>query len=451
MNDAGTQPELEDVERRYRRRIHAWSMYDWANSAFFTTIVAAVFPPFYRSLAKTGGLAEKDATAMWAYTTSASLILVAVVGPILGAISDRIGGKKFWLAVFTAVGVLGTALMTFLGDAAYLWASVCFILGSIGVSGATIFYDSLLPHVARPGDMDRVSARGYALGYVGGGLLLVVNVLMILYPSAFGIPDAGSAVRLTFLTVAVWWAVFSIPLLRHVPEPPAIGSPVRGMELLAEGLREVSRTLVRLRRYRQLFLFLLAFLIYNDGIGTIIRMATAYGDEIGIDRTDMILALILTQFVGIPCTIAFGRLASRVGTSRSILAGLFVYILITIAGYFMQTAGDFYVLALLVGLVQGGTQALSRSLYASMVPRARTAEFFGFFSTGTKLAGIVGPILFGLVGQATGGSRSSILAVIVFFLAGALLLLKVDVAEGQNLARREDEEERLGGRADEAS
>jgi UMF1 family MFS transporter len=335
--------------------------------------------------------------------------------------------------------------MTFLGESAYGWASLCFILGSIGVSGATIFYDSLLPHVARSGDMDRVSAQGYALGYVGGGLLLVINVLMILYPQVFGIPDAGTAVRLTFLTVAVWWAVFSLPLLRHVPEPLPVGPSVQGLVLLAEGFREVRRTLARLRRYRQLFLFLLAFLIYNDGIGTIIRMATAYGDEIGIDRTDMILALIVTQFVGIPCTIAFGRLAPQLGTKPTILMGLGVYILITVAGYFMETAAGFYVLALLVGLVQGGTQALSRSLYASMVPRARTAEFFGFFSTGTKLAGIVGPVLFGLVGQATGGSRTSILAVIVFFLVGSALLLKVDVGEGQSLARREDELGELGG------
>jgi UMF1 family MFS transporter len=445
MNDTAAKPAPAEADRRYRRTVNAWSMYDWANSAFFTTIVAAVFPPFYRSLAKAGGLAEEDATAVWAYTTSASLIVVAVIGPVLGAISDRSGSKKFWLAVFTGVGVLGTGLMTFLGESAYGWASLCFILGSIGVSGATIFYDSLLPHVARSGDMDRVSAQGYALGYVGGGLLLVINVLMILYPQVFGIPDAGTAVRLTFLTVAVWWAVFSLPLLRHVPEPLPVGPSVQGLVLLAEGFREVRRTLARLRRYRQLFLFLLAFLIYNDGIGTIIRMATAYGDEIGIDRTDMILALIVTQFVGIPCTIAFGRLAPQLGTKPTILMGLGVYILITVAGYFMETAAGFYVLALLVGLVQGGTQALSRSLYASMVPRARTAEFFGFFSTGTKLAGIVGPVLFGLVGQATGGSRTSILAVIVFFLVGSALLLKVDVGEGQSLARREDELGELGG------
>lgn len=427
-----------EAERRYRKVVHAWSMYDWADSAFFTTIVAAVFPPFYRSLATAGGLADEDATAVWAYTTSASLIVVALIGPILGAISDRSGGKKFWLFSFTAIGVFGTTLMTFLGPDAYGWASLFFILGSIGVSGAMIFYDSLLPHVARPGDMDRVSSRGYALGYVGGGLLLVVNVLMIMYPQAFLIPDTDWAVRLTFLSVAVWWSVFSLPLLRHVPEPPSSGRRSQGIQIVVDGFREVRKTLSRIRRYRQLFLFLVSFLIYNDGIGTIIRMATAYGDEIGIDRTDMILALIITQFVGIPCTLLFGKLGPRFGTKRIILAGLGVYILITVAGYFMRTSADFYVLALLVGLVQGGTQALSRSLYASMAPRARAAEFFGFFSSGTKLAGILGPIVFGLVGQATGGSRTSILAVIVFFLVGAGFLMKVDETEGRAVAAQED-------------
>lgn len=435
MSEAPTEPDTQGDDRRYRKTVRAWCMYDWANSAFFTVIVSAVFPPFYRSLATQGGLGQETATAFWAYTTSASLIVVAVVGPILGAISDRSGGKKFWLAAFTGVGVIGTALMTLLGPAAYGWASLFFILGSIGVSGAMIFYDSLLPHVARPGEMDKVSAQGYALGYVGGGTLLVINILMILYPGMFLIPDTDWAIRLTFLSVAAWWAIFSLPLLRRVPEPPALGSVHGGWGMVRDGFREVAQTITRLRRYRQLFLFLLAFLIYNDGIGTIIRMATAYGDEIGIGRTDMILALIITQFVGIPCTLAFGRLAALIGTKQSILAGLAMYICITIAGYYMETATGFYVLALMVGLVQGGTQAMSRSLYASMAPKDRTAEFFGFFSTGTKLAGIVGPIIFGLISQATGGSRTSILSVILFFVVGAALLLKVDESAGRKAAQ----------------
>ena len=414
-------------------------MYDWANSAFFTTIVSAVFPPFYRSLVVNAGLPEADATAFWAYTTSASLILVAIAGPVLGAVSDRSGGKKQWLAIFTAVGVVGTALMVFLGNDGYLWGSLFFMLGSVGVSGANIFYDSLLPHVARPHDIDRVSTLGYALGYVGGGLLLVLNVLMILYPRAFLIGDSETAVRLTFLSVAVWWALFSIPLFRRVPEPPSLTRrSTFGWVVIQGGLREVKQTIGRLRQYRQLALFLLAFLIYNDGIGTIIKMATAYGDEIGIDRTDMIIALIITQFVGIPCSLAFGRLAGLIGARQAILLGLAVYLGITLAGFFMTNASHFYGLALMVGLVQGGTQALSRSLYGSMVPRLRSAEFFGFYSTGTKVAGILGPILFGMISQVFEGSRLSILSVALFFLVGGVLLMLVDVREGQRIAAAEN-------------
>ena len=424
--------------RAYRKIINSWAMYDWANSAFATTIMAAMFPPFYRSLAVNAGLGEADATAAWAYTTSLSLLLIALLAPVLGAISDHTGGKKRFIAFFAVLGVIGTGLFAFLGDTSYLWASVLFMIGDVGFAGANIFYESLLPHIAQKGDIDQVSTRGYAMGYLGGGILLIVNVLWFMNPELFFMPSTGFALRAAFFSVAVWWAVFSIPLFRNVPEPPVVRIEQEEANFVRAGFSRLGHTFGQIRRYKQLLVFLIAFWIYNDGIGTIIKMATAYGDEIGIGLTDMTLALIITQFVGIPFSFGFGWLARRLGTKRSILLALAVYVLISIAGYFMQTALHFYILAFMVGTVQGGSQALSRSLYGTMVPKSQSAEFFGFFSTSSKFAGIIGPLIFGVVSQIAGASRLSILSVIVFFVIGGFLLTFVDEQEGRRVALQED-------------
>ncbi len=428
---------LERADRKYRRAINAWALYDWANSAFATSVMAALFPPFYRSLVTSAGLSEAQATAYWAYTTSLALFLMALLGPILGALADHKGQKKRFLALFAGVGIAGTTLLVLLGNDAYILGSLLFILAHMGFSGANIFYESLLPHLATRNDIDQVSVRGYALGYLGGGILLLINALWCLKPQWFLLPGVGFALKASFLSVALWWALFSLPLLYHVPEPlePNRTTPVNPVWA---AFGRLAQTFRQITQYKQLFLFLGAFWVYNDGIGTIIKMATAYGDEIGIGLTDMVLALVLTQFVGIPCSLGFGRLARHIGTKRSILIGLGVYTLIALGGFFMQTALHFYILALMVGLVQGGTQALSRSLYAAMVPKSRAAEFFGFFSTSSKLAGMTGPLLFGLLSQMAGGSRLSILALVVFFIVGALLLLRVDEQEGIRRARETD-------------
>jgi UMF1 family MFS transporter len=418
----------------YRKIVNSWAMYDWANSAFVTTIVAAVFPPYYRSLVRASGLSEADATAYWAYTTSIALIVVASIGPVLGAASDHSGGKKKYIAGLAALGIISTVFLIFLGEDSYLWASLLFILASVGYGGGNIFYESLLPLIARRGDIDQISARGYALGYVGGGILLVVNALWLTFPEAFAFGSMGTALKACFLSVSVWWAVFSIPLFRNVPEP-AVGDHRMPGPAISAAFGRLRDTFREIRRYRQLLLFLVAFWIYNDGIGTIIKMATAYGDEIGIPTGDMVIALVITQFVGIPCAFGFGALARRIGAKRSILIGLCVYVVITTAAYFMRTVTHFYILAFGVGLVQGGSQALSRSLFGAMVPKDRAAEFFGFFSTSEKVAGICGPLLFGLASQLFGGSRISILSVIVFFVVGGLLLSRVNVEEGIRAAR----------------
>ncbi len=427
-------------DRPYRRIINAWCMYDWANSAFATTIMGAMFPPFYRSVAIAAGAAENIATSRWAYTTSIALLLIAVVAPILGAIADYTGGKKRYVAFFAGLGILATAAFVFIGTDTWLLASVLYILGNIGFAGANIFYESLLPHIAKKNDIDQVSTRGYALGYLGGGILLVINVLWFMKPEWFFMPNPEFALRASFFSVAVWWALFSLPLFRRVPEPPVVRDRdvAAGISPVRAGLGRLVTTFREIRRYKQLVLFLVAFWIYNDGIGTIIKMATAYGDEIGIGMTDMIIALIITQFVGIPFSFLFGTLAKRMGTKRSIMLALVVYVGICTGGFFMSTALHFYVLAFVVGLVMGGSQALSRSLYGAMVPKAKSAEFFGFFSTSSKFAGIAGPLLFGVVAQIAGQSRLSILALIVFFIIGGALLLFVDEEEGIRVAQAEN-------------
>jgi len=421
-------------EGDYRRAVNAWTMYDWANSAFAVTILTAVFPVYYRSLVINAGGAPEDATAYWAYTTSLSLLVIALFGPVLGAIADFVAGKKRFLGVALVLGVLGSASLACLSKDGYLLGSLLFAVGNFGFTGGNIFYESLLPHVARPADLDRVSARGYAFGYLGGGLLLIVNALWLVRPDWFWMPDREFALRACFISVAVWWALFALPLFRYVAEPGVAGRQPISAHAVAIGLHRLGATLSQIRRYRQLALFLIAFWLYNDGIGTIIKLAAAYGDEIGIHHNDLLIALILTQFIGFPCSIGFGRVAQGLGAKRAILVGLAGYGLIAIAGFFIRSAGHFYLLAVLVGMIQGGTQALSRSLFTTMVPKSSSSEFFGFFSTGAKLAGIIGPAIFGFVGQIAGSSRWGIVSVVFLFVIGALLLWRVDEDEGRRVA-----------------
>jgi UMF1 family MFS transporter len=432
--------EAAASERAYRKVINSWAMYDWANSAFATTIMAAMFPPFYRSMATAAGLSEANATAAWAYTSSLALLVIALLAPVLGAIADHTGGKKWYIAFFAGLGIVGTGLLFILGDTSYVLGSVFFIMGNVGFAGANLFYESILPHIAKRDDIDQVSTRGYALGYLGGGILLVINVLWYNNPEWFFMPNVGFALRAAFFSVAVWWAIFSIPLFRNVPEPPVVRVAEERGNVIRAGFGRLGHTFRQISHFKQLLLFLFAFWLYNDGIGTIMKMATAYGDEIGIGLTDMTIALILTQVIGVPCAFGFGWLARRIGAKRSILLALAVYTLISIGGYFMQTATHFYILAVLVGMVQGGSQALSRSVYGSMVPKSQSAEFFGFFSTSSKFAGILGPLLFGVVSQIAGESRLSIISLIVFFVVGGLLLTRVDVEEGIRVAQQEDAE-----------
>jgi UMF1 family MFS transporter len=417
-----------------RRELRSWAMYDWANSAFQTTIVAAIFPIFFQKVAA-AGMPGPVATSRFAWATTWAILAVAVIAPLLGAVADRAPLKKTFLAVFLAIGATATAAMYFITRGDWILALVLFVISNIGVAGSVVFYESLLPHIARGEELDRVSTAGYALGYLGGGVLLAINIVMMSQPSWFMLPSREIAVRVSLASVAIWWVAFSIPLFRHVPEPPVEGRAAKTPGGLGAAARQLVQTLRELRRYKQAFMLLLAFLLYNDGIQTIIRMATTYGTEIGIDENAMIAALLLTQFVGVPFGFLFGFLAGRIGPKPAVFIGLAVYASISILGYFMRTSTHFFALALAVGMVQGGTQALSRSLFASMIPRHKSSEFFAFFGVFERYAGILGPAVFAWVVAHSGSSRNAILSVLVFFIVGGALLTLVDVKAGREEAR----------------
>jgi len=417
--------------------LRAWAMYDWANSAFWSTIVTAVFPAFFGSYAA-AGLSGVEATTRFAWGTTIALTIVALTAPVLGALADHRPLKKRLLLVFLLVGVTATLLMATIGRGEWRYALVLFMVANVGVASTLVFYDSLLPHIAAPDQIDRASTAGYAVGFTGGGVLLLINLAWIMKPALFGLPDTTAAVRLTFVSVGVWWLLFSLPLFRRVPEPAVQLEDLRasGFGLALAAAAASWKTFTSLRRNRNAFLMLVAFLLYNDGIQTIIRMSSIYGAEVGVDQNAQITAFVLVQFVGVPCSFGFGAFAARIGAKAAIFFALAVYVSISVLGYFMTASWQFFVLAILVGMVQGGSQALSRSLFARMTPRDQSSEYFSFFAVFEKFAGIFGPLLFGASVTLFQSSRAAVLSVIVFFVAGAIVLSFVDVQSGEAAARR---------------
>lgn len=406
-------------------------MYDWANSAFQTTVIAGVFPIYYSRVAAVG-LDDAVAQSRFYWASTFAIVVMALVAPVLGALADAKPIKKTLLGIFVAIGVAACAGMWWIQEGDWTLALILFVIGNIAVAGSIVFYESLLPFLTTSANIDRVSTAGYAIGYIGGGSLLALNLLMIQQPAWFGLPDAGVATRLSLVSVGVWWLAFSIPLFRRVAEPrierPSRETTVVGS--LREAFRQLGHTFKSLARYRQAMLMLIAFFLYNDGIQTIIRVATYYGADIGIDTGSLITALLLVQFIGVPCSFLFGMLAGRIGAKRGVFLGLLVYVGITIFAYRMTTAWEFFALAITVGMVQGGTQALSRSLFASMVPKDKSSEFFAFFGVFERYAGILGPALFAVL-AGSGDSRTGIISMLVFFITGMAVLWFVDVKRGQ--------------------
>jgi MFS transporter, UMF1 family len=429
--------------RADRKAVWGWALYDWANSAFATTVMAGFFPVFFKQYWSHGADVNLS-TAQLALGNSLAGLAMALLAPILGAVADRSAVTKRLLILFAYLGALATAALYWVERGQWEWAILLYALGIVGFSGANVFYDALLPTVAPVERLDTVSSLGYALGYLGGGLLFLVNVATTMHPAWFGIADSATAVRLSFVSVAVWWGAFTLFTLAWVPEPGAGQGRPGVLRALADGYRELIGTFARLRSYRPAFIFLAAYWCYIDGVDTIILMAVDYGLSLGFPSSDMITALLIVQFVGFPAAIAFGRLGQHIGPRRSIYVGIGVYMAVTVWGTVMSDRLEFYVMAIVIGLVQGGVQALSRSYYARLIPADKPAEFFGFYNMLGKFASVVGPVLVGGVGllvraalmpdaptaeQLTRigqtASRWGIASILILFVAGALLLGRV--------------------------
>ncbi|MGE0189116.1 MAG: MFS transporter [Steroidobacteraceae bacterium] len=397
-----------------------WTLYDWANSAFATTIMAGFFPIFFKQYWSAGAEASVSTFRLGMANSLASFVL-ALLAPLLGAIADRGNARIRFLLGFTVLGVVASAGLYWVQQGAWQWAVVMYVMASMGFWGGLIFYDSLLLDVAERDNYDLVSGFGYGMGYLGGGLLFAVNVWMTLQPATFGLADATMAVKVSFLTVAVWWSLFALPLLFGVPEKSAAQSLPFKQALLA-GFSELSKTFHEIRRYRALLLFLLAYWLYIDGVNTVIKMAVDYGLALGFPTTSLIVALLIVQFVGFPAAIVFGWLGNRYSTLGGIFIGIAVYIGVTIYAVFMDDVTEFYYMAIAIGLVQGGVQSLSRSYFGSLVPKDRAGEFFGFYNMMGKFASVLGPALMGTTALFV-GSRYSILSLVVLFITGSALLL----------------------------
>jgi len=437
-----------------RKAIWGWALYDWANSAFATTVMAGFFPVFFKQYWSSGTDVNLS-TAQLGLGNSLAGLLVAVLAPVLGAVADRGAAKKRFLLVFAYLGALATAGLYLVAQGDWALAVFVYALGITGFSGSLVFYDALLPGVAPPERIDFVSSLGYALGYLGGGLLFLLNVVMTLKPQVFGLPDAASAVRLSFVAVALWWGGFTLFIAAWVPEGTPVAYPDSGESALAAGFRQLAGTIRKVRHLKTVFLFLLAYWFYIDGVDTIIRMAVDYGLSLGFESSDLIIALLITQFVGFPAALIFGKLGETWGVRKSIYLAIGVYMGVTVWGVLMTNRLEFYVMAVVVGLVQGGIQALSRSYYSRLIPAGQPAEFFGFYNMLGKFATILGPALMGVVGLSVRrllisetptaeelvrigqiASRGSIASILILFALGAVLLHFVDEEKGREQAQR---------------
>ena len=423
-----------------RKPVVAWAAYDWANSAFATTIMAGFFPVFYSAISE--DLTTERSQFWFNVTLAAASIAIAVSAPILGAVGDRGGARKKFLAFFAGLGILMTAALAWVHAGQWWMGLVLYGLGTVGFSGANVFYDSMLVDVAEERELDLVSAVGYSAGYIGGGLLFAVNVMMVQKPEWFGLTDAGGAVKASFISVAAWWALFTVPLALWVEETPT-PNQASNLQAVREGLAQLGKTFKEIRSFKVLVLFLLAYWIYIDGVNTVIKTAVFFGDRVlGLEQAALITALLVTQFVAFPAALAFGALGQRIGPKPAILLGIAVYLAALVYAWrYLDDAGDFYVLAIAIGLVQGGVQSLSRSLYARLVPPSKTAEFFGFFNMVGKFATIFGPLLIAFTPALIPGAteRDGIISLTLLFLVGGLLLGQVRVEEGVEAARRFDD------------
>lgn len=407
-------------------------MYDWANSAYSTTIMAGFFPLFYKGYWSAGADAVVT-TARLGTTLSISSLLIAILSPILGILADFKGYKKRLNTFFMVIGVLCCSWMYFIPSGDWISATLSFGIGMFAFSASAIFYDSLLPFVARGKDMNMASSLGYALGYLGGGILFALNVWMYLSPATFFLPDGVAAVKFSFLSVAIWWLIFSFPMIINVPEPQVDISSDRLFLLTKKSLHKLFQTLLSMTRNRNTFLFLVAYWLYIDGVYTVMTMAVDYGIAIGLESNHLITALLLTQFIGFPFTLMYGLISKKFGNRIPILTCIVIYAITVVLATKMSTVSQFYALATVIGMVQGGVQALSRSLFAQMVPVKSEGEYFALFNLVGRFASILGPVVVGWGTYLTQNSRMGMMGLLILFVigSGCLFFVKEPHLEGE--------------------
>jgi MFS transporter, UMF1 family len=411
---------------RMSKQEKSWVLYDWANSAYSILITTAIFPLYFKSAAEKAGLAATTSTAYWGYANSFATLLISLCAPILGSIADFKGLKKRLFTFFFGLGIVFTLLLAVVPSSQWLVLLICYMLTVIGFGGTNIFYDAFLVDVTSEERMNQISSRGYAMGYIGSTIPFIISIALIILSQQSIIPLSVSvASQAAFAITALWWGLFTIPMLKNVKQvyyKEPVPNPI------SNGFKQLFETFKKIKLYRPLFLFLIAYFFYIDGVNTIITMSTAYGSDLGITSTNLLIILFATQVVAAPFAILYGKLADKFKSKTMLLVGIFVYIIICTYAYFLKTTLDFWILAMLVASSQGGIQALSRAYFAKLVPKEHANEFFGFYSIFYKFAAILGPFLVGFTAQMTGNTNSGVFSLIVLFIIGGILLLRVPEA-----------------------
>lgn len=406
----------------------SWVFYDWANSAYSMAITSTILPLYFKSVFINSGGSAINSTAYWGYANSAATLIIAILAPILGTMADYKGNKMKFFTFFMTMGVGTTALLAFVPNAAWLPLLGVYILTVLGFNGSLIFYDAFLIDVTPTERMDKVSTWGYAMGYLGSTIPFIICVGLVISAQMKVIPiSVGLASKISFVLTALWWGGFSLPLLKNVKQ---LFGVEKEAHIISGSFRRIGETFKNMKTHKQLFTFMIAYFFYIDGVDTIIKMATSYGADIGISATNLLIILLVTQFVAFPFAILYGRLAERFSTKKMLLVGILIYTAICVYGFFLKTVFDFWILAMLVGTSQGGIQALSRSYFGKLVPKENSNEFFGFYNIFGKFAAIMGPFLMGVVTQMTGKTNYGVLSIVVLFLIGGVLLLRTDETGG---------------------
>ncbi|ALC90740.1 MFS transporter [Bacillus sp. FJAT-18017] len=412
----------------------SWIRYDWASSAYSIIISTAVFPLFYKASAKSAGVADSDSTAYLGYTIAIATFILAMIGPILGTIADYKGLKKKFFTIFFTLGITATAALAFVPGENWMALLVCYTLAVLGSTGTNVFYDAFIVDVTSDERLDQVSARGYGMGYIGSTIPFIISIAVIITAQQGILPiSVNVASKIAFLITALWWGLWAIPMFKNVHQKHYIE---REPQIILNSFRRLGKTFKEIRKYKALFLFLLAYFFYIDGVGTIITMSTAYGTDLGLNSTTLLIVLFVTQVVAWPFAILFGKLSAKYTGKKMLYVGISVYIIVCIYAYFLETAADFWILAMLVATSQGGIQALSRSYFAKLVPKANANEFFGFYNIFGKFASIMGPLLVGATAQLTGNSSMGVFSLVILFIIGIIILAFVPEPKVEGHASR---------------